>query len=355
MLTLLLVVIIIIVYIRAGTQGCPCNDDNTKEVMDMLRGFNLFVFLMLLGFLLVLSNCSLFPPSAQVVYVSTSGDDNNDGLSSSKPVRSLVKAVSIAKNIDSSISVEIKVTSGIYSNGNGLNSDKVGVVIDRHNITISGGWNSDFTSVVGKSELNGNGKLYHIVKVENVTNIFLMNLLIAGGNANGSSPDDKGGGIYASNVGYFFVETSVVVSNNTASDKGGGIYLVGSQNNTISGLVILNTASAGGGICLESSKSNLLIGGIAGNGATTLLNQGKGGGACFISSPYNVFGSVALTNFADMGGGVYLDNSDYFTNDGWITNNNATVKGGGVYTNNPHPHSYFGDGRVISNSPDNFN
>jgi len=321
----------------------------------MARIFSFLSILAILGVLFVLFSCSFPPSSNSLIYVSTSGNDNNDGLSSSKPVRSLVKAVSIAKNIDSSISVEIKVTSGIYSNGNGLNSDKVGVVIDRHNITISGGWNSDFTSVVGKSELNGNGKLHHIVKVENVTNVFLMNLLITGGNANGSSPDDKGGGIYASNVGYFSVGTSVVVSNNTAFDKGGGIYLVGSQNNTISGLVILNIASAGGGICLESSKSNLLIGGIAGNGATTLLDQGKGGGACFISSPYNMFGSVALTNFANMGGGVYLDNSDYFTNDGWITNNNATIKGGGVYTNNSHPHSYFGDGTVINNSPDNFN
>jgi parallel beta-helix repeat protein len=321
----------------------------------MARVVSFLSVLAVLAVLFVLFSCSYSPLSNSSIYVSTSGNDNNDGLSPSKPVRSLVKAVSIAKNIDPSIPVEIKVTSGIYSNGNGLNSDKVGVVIDRHNITISGGWNSDFTSIVGKSELNGNRKLYHIVKVENVTNIFLMNLLITGGNANGSSPDDKGGGIYASNVGYFSVGTSVVVSNNTATDKGGGIYLVDSQNNIISGLVILNIASAGGGICLESSKNNLLIGGIAGNGATTLLNQGKGGGACFISSPYNMFGSVALTNFANMGGGVYLDNSDYFTNDGWITNNNATIRGGGVYTNNPHPHSYFGDGTVINNSPDNFN
>jgi parallel beta-helix repeat protein len=321
----------------------------------MARVVSFLSVLAVLAVLFVLFSCSSSPLSNSSIYVSTSGNDNNDGLSPSKPVKSLVKAVSIAKNIDSSIPVEIKVTSGIYSNGNGLNSDKVGVVIDRHNITISGGWNSDFTSIVGKSELNGNGKLYHIVKVENVTNIFLMNLLITGGNANGSFPDDKGGGIYASNVGYFSVGTSVVVSNNTATDKGGGIYLVDSQNNIISGLVILNIASAGGGICLESSKNNLLIGGIAGNGATTLLNQGKGGGACFISSPYNMFGSVALTNFANMGGGVYLDNSDYFTNDGWITNNNATIRGGGVYTNNPHLHSYFGDGTVINNSPDNFN
>jgi len=47
-----------------------------------------------------------------------------------------------------------------------------------------------------------------------------MNLLITGGNANGSFLDDKGGGIYASNVGYFSVGTSVVVSNNTFSRGG---------------------------------------------------------------------------------------------------------------------------------------
>jgi hypothetical protein len=46
---------------------------------------------------------------------------------------------------------------------------------------------------------------------------------------------------------------------------------------------------------------------------------------------------------------VYLTNSDYFTNTGWITNNTAGSDGGGVYTNGSHPNSYFGN--VSGNSP----
>jgi hypothetical protein len=53
------------------------------------------------------------------------------------------------------------------------------------------------------------------------------------------------------------------------------------------------------------------------------------------------------------GGGVYLNNSDYFTNTGWITNNTASSNGGGVYTNVSHPNSYFTN--VIDNTPNNFN
>jgi hypothetical protein len=50
-----------------------------------------------------------------------------------------------------------------------------------------------------------------------------------------------------------------------------------------------------------------------------------------------------------------LDNSDYFINTGWITNNTAGSSGGGVYTNGPHTNSYFYFVRVINNTPNNFN
>jgi len=48
---------------------------------------------------------------------------------------------------------------------------------------------------------------------------------------------------------------------------------------------------------------------------------------------------------------VYLTNSDYFTNTGWITNNYADSSGGGVYRVGSYANSYFGN--VINNIPDN--
>jgi hypothetical protein len=54
-------------------------------------------------------------------------------------------------------------------------------------------------------------------------------------------------------------------------------------------------------------------------------------------------------NSANLGGGVFLWSSDYFTNTGWITNNNAGISGGGVYKFGSY-YSYFGN--VSNNFPD---
>jgi hypothetical protein len=61
----------------------------------------------------------------------------------------------------------------------------------------------------------------------------------------------------------------------------------------------------------------------------------------------SVYGNRANWN----GGGVYLYNSDYFTNTGWITNNAAIIgTGGGVYKFGSYDNSYFGN--VSDNYPD---
>jgi parallel beta-helix repeat protein len=258
-----------------------------------------------------------------IVFVSTNGSDANSG-GINDPFRSINVAMShISANItDLSVTVEVRVSSGLYTSGDGLNNTGSGFVINRPNVIISGGWNSSFSSVVGKSELDGNGSLYHVVMITNVTNVRLENLVIRGGNANGIDPDNRGGGIYVSNVSYLVIESNVVVSNNYADSFGGGVYLYGSANNTISGSVYSNIANYGGGLYLWYSTNTTISGSVYGNSA----------------------------NF---GGGVYLYSSDYFTNTGWITNNTAGFAGGGVYTNVPHPNSYFGN--VTNNTPNDFN
>jgi hypothetical protein len=112
----------------------------------------------------------------KAIYVSTSGNDVNDGLLPSTPVRTLVRAIEIANTIDSTTNVLIKVGSGLYTPGSGLSNANVGLVINRPNVIISGGWNSDFTSVIDKSEFDGNNTLYHIIKIENVTNVIYLKI-----------------------------------------------------------------------------------------------------------------------------------------------------------------------------------
>ena len=311
------------------------------------------------------------------IYVSGNGNDANDGLSPSKPVRTLVKAMEIANTMDKAANVVIKVGSGDYTNGDGL-STNVGLVINRPNLIISGGWDSNFSSVVSKSVLDGNNSLYHVVMIRDVTNVKLENLVIRGGNASGSYPNDSGGGLYVSKVSYLVIESNVVIRNNSANDSGGGLCLLYSSNNTISGSVYSNRAGIGGGLYLVNSTyntisgsvydnsanqyggglylwestSNTISGNVYGNSATNY-----GGGLYLGYSPNTtISGSVYGNSATNSGGGVYLNNSDYFTNTGWITNNTVTSlsgSGGGVYTNGSHLNSSFTN--VINNIPNNFN
>jgi len=360
-----------------------------------------------------------------VVFVSTGGNDANSG-GISDPFRSINVAMGhISASITASVTVTVKVGSGVYTPGSGLSSSDSGFVINRPNVIISGGWNSDFSSVVGKSELDGNYSLRHVVMITNVTNVRLENLVIRGGNASSFSyPDDRGGGIYASSVSYLVIESNVVISNNSAfyggglylwysrnttisgsvygnranwyggglyldrlinttisgsvygnsADYGGGLLLANSTNNTISGSVYINMAYRGGGVYLSGSSNTTISGSVYSNRSyeggglylwysrnTTISGSvyGNGeyeGGGLYLwySTNTTISGSV-YGNIAINGGGLYLYYSDYFTNTGWITNNTAVSTGGGVYTNVPHPNSYFGVGRVINNTPNNFN
>jgi ribulose bisphosphate carboxylase small subunit len=260
-----------------------------------------------------------------VVFVSTSGDDANSG-GISDPFRSINVAMNyISTNITNlGITVEVRVGSGVYTPGSGLSSSGSGFVINRHNIVISGGWNSDFSIVVGKSELDGNGSLYHVVMITNVTNVKLENLVIRGGNVNGSNPDDRGGGIYVSKVSYLVIESNVVIRNNSANNLGGGLFLVNSTNTTIIGSVYSNSAFYGGGLYLVNSTNTTIIGSVYGNSAN------RGGGLYLDYSRNTTISGSVYSNSAFYGGGLYLVNSTNTTIIGSVYSNSAFY-GGGLY------------------------
>jgi hypothetical protein len=263
-----------------------------------------------------------------VVFVSVSGSDTNSG-GISDPFRSINVAMShISADItDLSVTVKVNIGSGVYTNGDGLSSSGSGFVIDRPNIVISGGWNSDFSSVEGKSELDGNYILRHVVMIKDVTNVKLENLVIRGGNANSDIyPDYLGGGIYVSKVSYLVIESNVVISNNGAY-FGGGLYLDRSTNTTISGSVYSNSANYydGGGVYLYYSPNTTISGSVYSNSAD------YGGGVYLDSSPNTTISGSVYSNSADYGGGVYLDSSTNTTISGSVYGNSATWYGGGVY------------------------
>jgi hypothetical protein len=102
--------------------------------------------------------------------------------------------------------------------------------------------------------------------ITNVTNVRLENLVIRGGNAN-VAPNDSGGGIYISSVSYLVIESSVVISNNSAID-GGGLYLNISDYFTNTGWITNNTTGTiygGGGVYRIGSYANSYFGNVSGN------------------------------------------------------------------------------------------
>ncbi|UCD85275.1 MAG: S8 family serine peptidase [Deltaproteobacteria bacterium] len=204
----------------------------------------------------------------------------------------------------------------------------------RDGVEIIGGWNSTFTErdpVTYVSTIDGEGTSYHVVV--GASDARLDGFIVTGGNANGSWPNDRGGGMYNQNV------TGLVVTNcsfkkNTASTYGSGMY-----NSSVNGVVIDNCT-------FISNRSTVLGangGGIANWGASSLTitnctfnynatNNGFAGGV------YNRFSSPTIdnctfnSNFAGWGGAMFnhYDSSPEITNC-VFNNNTAEWEGAGIH------------------------
>ena len=375
------------------------------------------------------TNSVNFIVGGKYVFVSTNGNDSNNGVLPSSPVRSLPKALEIANNMSQLTNVEIRLGVGLYSNGDGLN-DTIGAVISRPNLLISGGWDENFSNVISKSELYGSSEnIQTVLLIQNTTNVTLRNIVVSYWNLH-----YPGIGIFISNASYITIESNNSFTNNSETvvaeylshgkilskiqhnresiklkyssstkvigeissnwagitleystnitvtsrifDNYSGVFLKDSISNTINGEVfkcgsrgislenspynVINShvySNSSGGIKLIDSPSNIINGNVYGNYIPSLPDSplDTGGGIHLYNSPYTLLRGNVYNNSAPWAGGVYLENSDYFTNLGWITNNESYLSpsGGGVFTNSLHENSYFGN--VTNNYPTDFN
>ncbi len=306
------------------------------------------------------TSSNIYIPS---IYVRVSGDDSKSGLTPDEALKTINLAIEKAL---SSGRMLIRIELGVYTSGSGLNSNSSGVYVTNiSNLTIEGGYDSSFSNILGYSELDGNGSLYHIIFISNSVNVGVKNFVIRGGNANGNPPDNVGGGILV--IGSSGITlTNVVISNNSAGD-GGGICLVSSTNNALSGSVVSNSATYnGGGIYLDSSFNNTLSGSVVSNSAnngggiylynstnntlsgSVVSNSATNGGGIFLWSSYNNISGNVLNNSATNGGGIYLVSSYNNTLSGSVLSNSATYYGGGIFLWSSHNNTLSGS--VVSNS-----
>lgn len=306
-------------------------------------------------------NTPIIETIIEKIYVSTTGDDVNDGLTPTTAKLSIQNAILEATNMGYST---IYVEAGVYVQDFGLSNNTfannyAGINISNiNNISLIGGWDATYTLQTGYSVLNGETTLYHIIWVENSTNFIIDGFTIINGEAGGAGQHNDGSGIFLKNVSHGLI-SNCMISNNYAYDDGGGIYATsgvsyikfdsliitnkadydgagiymenGANNNEFAGSIIKNDATYyGGGVYLSGSAvNNKFTGSIIANTVTS----GDGGGVYMGGSASNnqFTGSILSNSSGALGGGIYGDSgSIYNIFAGNISDNTAGSGGGGV-------------------------
>jgi hypothetical protein len=206
---------------------------------------------------------------------STTCNETNGSGSSTLPLRHIQEAIDLAalSGID-----DVRVETGLYSNGGGLNNLGSGLFMNNDNIHLSGGWIAGFISHSGYSELDMGGSANSVIQAANCSNISIDGFIIR----NGHPFSANGGGVSWNNVSYSVI-SNCVLSNNVSSSLGGGMCLENCSFNTLSLSIISNSAvNGGGGVSLLYGNSNI-IQGIFNN------NLANYGGGIYINASYNVF------------------------------------------------------------------
>ena len=277
-------------------------------------------------FVLVLVIGSVVTPAPQPVhaagpwYVTPIGDDTNDCFSPVTACATINGAIGKASSGDT-----VYVEEGTYTS-----SGTEVVLIDR-DITLSGGWDANFTAQTNTSVIDGQDTKRGIVMNSDVTatvdRFTIQNGLSADGGGGiinlggtltlnksivsnnqadcGISCDVYGGGIY--NAGSLTTNESSI-NDNTADGPGGGIFNYG-------GVLTLNSSTVAG----NRAGDTFWGGGIYGNGTINLNNStissnivvnGAGGGIfAWQNGPtvVNLNNTTVTENSAYQGAGIAVD------------------------------------------------
>lgn len=260
------------------------------------------------------------------IYVSPSGHDTNDGLSAQRPMASVMAAVEKAW---SNGIATVLVAQGVYTNRY-FNAYCVRL---RGGVTVTGGWDSSFTSrdpALYETVLDGANTVVHVVTCQGVSEpaTGIDGFTIKGGNASGYFDDEKtGGGLYLRDTGAFVRNCRVMA--NTAEAAGGGIFAYGHSGSITGTYFISNRGNTGGGVFLYASTTLVSNCGFVHNTADA------GAGVYIRSLDPVITHSLCLSNTAlYTGGAFYMENSRPSFNSMTVQDNFATINNGsGFYIN----------------------
>lgn len=259
------------------------------------------------------------------VYVSSTGNNTNDGLSPATPKATLESALSLGI-YDFDAIIYVSGNLALTTNATSMNSGWR--ISGADDLLVSGGWNADFTAQGAPSVLNAGGVCKHVVYLSDCANVTLTNFVVTGGRA----ATDSGGGVYM----YHCSDCTLacVVSNNFAKLDGGGVYISGGVSNFIYGLIACNVATNnGGGMYVIGCNNNIFDCTVSNNSTSfpSSFPNGAGGGIWLSGNRNTFMGKVLFNKAYFFGGGIYITNGqrNYISN--YIYGNFVqTMFGGGV-------------------------
>jgi hypothetical protein len=295
--------------------------------------------------LLVVSSASPAASAGSIIYVDQAAV-GGDGSSWANAFTDLQDALDIASS-----GAEVRVAEGIYRPHSADRTVSFSLI---DGVTMSGGFQTGgvagpdpalyetvLSGDLAANDLPGfanNGEnSYHVVSGDSsVTAAAVVDgFTVTAGNANGTAPQDSGGGVH--NKGASPTIRSMKIVGNAAY-FGGGIYNENSTGLLIDSTVSSNDASQGGGVFNTNSDVAIMSIRISNNRASTIRGPGgQGGGLYNANSSPTVTNSVVADNRAASGGGIYNSSgSAPSIIDTTIVGNEAS-DGAGMYSSSSTP------------------
>ncbi len=297
-------------------------------------------------------------------FVSTTGTNSNPASATSwaTSTTNLQGAINASASGD-----QVWVAAGVYKPGGNTNTNRSISFSMANSVTIVGGFLGNETALTARPAINpvtgqpsnttlsgeiggaGNGdNSYHVIRNPSGLNAsaLLDGFVITGGNANGSVPDNLGGGVYNDKSSPTF--QNCAFQQNTASNQGGAMYNDGFRGT--SSPVLTNCAFQ------QNSASNqggaMYNDGQVGTSSPVLTNctfqqntAASDGGAMYNNGPQGTASPVITNcafqqNTASNGGAMYNNGSYFGTASPVMTNcafqqNSATSSGGAMYNDGP--------------------
>lgn len=233
--------------------------------------------------------------SSTIIYVDFSLKENGTG-SIEAPYNNLTDAINNANCGDEIFLAQGEMTA--------TTTVKAMASVNK-SLSVTGGYDSSFTEVIGKTTFDGNGLARHIISINPYCEVRFANINITNGNASGAN-DDCGGGIY--NCGTLIMENSRITNNKCKnSSGGGGIYNTG--NLSLYQCEISNNDGYGDGGGIYSDSDGCLII----NDCRFNYNSSKSGSAVFVknASSCHISSSSFIGNVSETYGTITFYNKSY--------------------------------------------